>query len=66
MGIGLTLNASKTQAMLISNYSQVSPLPDLFLGGVLFDWRDVVLNLGLTYLSFTLTYSLLCLIANVQ
>jgi hypothetical protein len=30
---GLTLNASKTQAMLISNDS----LPDLFLGGVLLD-----------------------------
>jgi hypothetical protein len=44
---GLTLNASKTQAMLISNDSPVSPLPNLFLGGVLLDWRDVVLNLGL-------------------
>jgi hypothetical protein len=44
---GLTLNASKTQAMLIANDSQVLPLPNLFLGGVLLDWRDVVLNLGL-------------------
>jgi hypothetical protein len=44
---GLTLNASKTQTILISNDFQGSPLPNLFLGGVLLDWRDVVLNLGL-------------------
>jgi Reverse transcriptase (RNA-dependent DNA polymerase) len=44
---GLNLNASKTQAMLISNAAQVSPLSDLLLGGVVLEWKDVVLDLGL-------------------
>lgn len=44
---GLKLNASKTQAMLISNAVQVSPLSNLILGGVVLEWKDVVLDLGL-------------------
>lgn len=44
---GLKLNASKTQAMLISNAAQVSPLSSLNLGGDILEWKDVVVDLGL-------------------
>lgn len=44
---GLVLNSDKTQAMLIANGAPMGPLPNLSLGGVSLNWKDVVLDLGL-------------------
>jgi hypothetical protein len=42
---GLLLNPAKSQAILVSNSPPELPLPLLFLGDILLEWKDVVTDL---------------------
>jgi hypothetical protein len=44
---GLLLNPAKSHAILVSNSPSELPLPLLFLGDIVLEWKDVVTYLGL-------------------